>query len=298
MRRIVFASMILLPLGVRGQASAIPGRDLLAFPISLTAEAPALGIQSGIGLWNPATALLGDSARWRISAASMSAPADISLSAQVAAVAGKWRRTTFGLSVTYAQVGNLLRTDTDPQSVGGEIPYSTMVISLLAARRIAPHIIGGLAIRSRNGRIDNISRTGVSVDAGIVAEHLTPIDVRVGLSTFLMHTGSTDRERTSFLAAVEARMAGSDSLHTVRAGYSMQNTQSLSTEQYLFASARWNIWEIRGGPVQTNIYGNSNRRVRFGIAVHYEGYAVGVAREESANGLAPTYQFSLRTLLR
>jgi hypothetical protein len=298
MRRIVFASMVFLPLAAQSQAAEIPGRDLLAFPIALTAEAPALGVQTGTGLWNPATAWLGDSASWRISAASMSAPADISLSAQVGAIAGKWRHTTFGLTVLYAEVANLLHTDSDPQSVGNEIPYYTMVISALAARRISPHLIVGVAIRSRSGQSDNVSRTGLSADVGLVGEHLTPLDARVGLSTFLLHAGPAGSERTSFMAAVDARVFGDDSLRTIRAGYSLQNTQSLSTEQYLYGSARWKTWEVRGGPVQTEIYGTTNWRMRFGIAVHYEGYAVGVAREESANGLAPTYQFTLRTVLK
>jgi hypothetical protein len=87
-------------------------------------------------------------------------------------------------------------------------------------------------------------------------------------------------------------------VHGVRVGYSLQVAQSLFTEHYLFASARWGDWEVRGGPVQTDIYGGANIRVRLGIVLHYAGYNIGVAREDGVNGLAPTYQFSLSSLLK
>jgi hypothetical protein len=50
--------------------------------------------------------------------------------------------------------------------------------------------------------------------------------------------------------------------------------------------------------VQTDIYGGANFRVRLGIVLRYAGYCIGVAREDGVNGLAPTYQFSLSSLLK
>ena len=83
----------------------------------------------------------------------------------------------------------------------------------------------------------------------------------------------------------------------MRAGYALESAAGLSTEHYLFAVARWDRWEARGGPVRTEIFGSSNVRIRLGLALHHRGYAFGVAREESAGGLAPTYQFSLSSVL-
>src|ERR1035437_3617345 len=131
MRRIVFTVLTLSPLAAWGQSGEIPGRDLLTFPVGLTAEAPALGTTAGTGLWNPATALL-----------------------------------------------------PEPQSIGNPVPYGTTVISLAAAS-----------------------------------------------------------ERASWLFG-------------------------------------------------------ANFRVRLGIVPHYAGYNIGVAREDGVNGLAPTYQFSLSSLLK
>ena len=298
MRRIAFTVLVLGPLTAWGQSSEIPGRDLLTFPIGLTAEAPALGTTSGTGLWNPATALLPDGSRWRLSAAAMNAPSDIEVAAQLFAIAGEWRGTTLGFSVTRASVSDILRTDTDPQSIGDPVPYSTTVISLLAARRLTPHLSVGVAIRQRSGSLDDVTRSGVSADVGVIAEHLTRFDVRVGASTFLLSPGAAAEERASWLFATDAHVAGPDSVHAVRVGYSLQVAQSLFTEHYLFASARWGDWEVRGGPVETTIFGGSDIRMRLGIVLHYAGYTVGVARDDGVNGLAPTYQFSLSSLLK
>lgn len=298
MRHIAFTVLTLSPLAAWGQSAEIPGRDLFTFPIGLVAEAGALGTTGGSGLWNPATALLPDGFRWRLSAAAMNAPSDIAVSAQLFSVDGKWNGTTLGLSVARAGVADVVRTDTDPQSIGNPVPYGTTIVSAVAARRIAPKLILGVAVRERSGTLDDVSRSGVSVDVGAVAEHLTRFDVRLGVSSFLLSPGAAAAERASWLFGADGRLVGADSVHAVRVGYALQVAQSLFTEHYFFASARWVDWEVRGGPVQTDIFGGANFRMRLGIVLHYAGYNVGVAREDGVNGLAPTYQFSLSSLLK
>src|SRR5665213_2308315 len=171
MRHIAFTVLTLGPLAAWGQSGEIPGRDLLTFPIGLTAEAPALGNTAGTGLWNPATALLPEGYHWRITAAAMNAPSEIAVAAQLFSIAAEWKNTTFGLSVARASVSDILRTDTDPQSIGNPVPYSTTVISLLAVRRITPHLSVGAALRERTGALDDVTRSGTSVDVGAVADH-------------------------------------------------------------------------------------------------------------------------------
>src|SRR5471032_1111294 len=123
MRRIAFTVLAIGPFAAWGKSGEIPGRDLLTFPIGLSAEAPALGNTAGTGLWNPATALIPDGYHWRLSVAAMNAPADIAVAAQLFSVAGEWKNTTIGLSVARASVSDILRTDTDPQSIGNPVPY-------------------------------------------------------------------------------------------------------------------------------------------------------------------------------
>jgi hypothetical protein len=298
MRCIAFAAALVLPAIANGQSREIPGRDLLTFPLGLTAEAGPLATQSGSGFWNPATALISPGNQWRLGAAAMNTADDIGVSAQIGFVAGSWLGTTIGLTVARADVADLLRTDADPSSIANEIPYSTLVVSGIVARRLAAHVVGGLAIRIRNGQLDEINRTSASLDLGILADHLTGQDVRVGASTFLLSPIGGDRERASLLLGADARVLGADSARAVRAGYALTATPGLSSEHYVFAAARWGRFEVRGGPVRTEIYGSFNTRLRLGVAVRHGGYVLAVSREDSANGLAPTYHFSLTSVIK
>lgn len=295
----MLATLVAHPMAARAQANAIPGRDLLSFPLARTAEPAALATLAGTGLWNPASALVPDSSRWRLVAAAMNAPADVAVSAEVLTVAfGGWRHTTFAFTLVTSSVGGIARTESDPQSVGPDVTYSTTVYSLIAAQQVTRHIAVGIALRDRYGRLDALHRHGLSLDIGAVADHLSPLDLRLGASTFLLHPGGRGAERASLLAAADLRVLGSDSTRTVRAGYGIEQTDGLSTEHFLYASGRWSAWELRGGPVRTTTFGETNVRLRVGIGVRHAGYSVGVAREEGVNGLAPTYQFSLSSLIR
>ena len=298
MWRIAFGVYIAAALSAAAQVGAIPGRDLLAFPLGLTAEAAALGTQAGNGLWNPATVVLDNDARWRLSAAAMTSPTAISVSAQVGSVAGTLKSTTLAFTFARAAVDGLLRTDSDPQAIGNDITYSTIVLSLIAARRLSRNLAAGIALRNRSGRLDDISRTGIAIDAGVLAEHLTRLDVRAGASSFLFSPWAGNRERTSWLLAGDARLLGEDSTRTIRGGYALQVVQALSIEHFAFVSARWGPWEARGGPVRTETYGATNWRGRLGIAVRRAGYDIGISREESASGLPATYHFALSSVIR
>lgn len=296
MWRKAFALVISLPLCAESQSSAVPGRDLLTFPIGLVAEAPATGGLSGTGLWNPAATELSDGNQWRLSAGSMNAPTDVAVTAQFASLSHLWLGTTYTTSMARANVGRLLRTDTDPQSIGDEIQYQTLVLSVGASRRIFPRIVAGIALRSRNGRLDNVSRTSTSVDVGVVADHLTALDLRVGASSFLFSPSSGRRETASLLLGADVRVLGRDTSRTVRAGYSFQRANGLYSEHFVYGSARWAMLEVRAGTVETAIYGQTNLRMRVGFAFRHAGYAVGVAREEAPNGFAPSYQFTLTSV--
>jgi hypothetical protein len=297
MRHIAFAALAICASGAAAQARQIPGRDLLSFPIGLAAEAAPLSDQAGAGLWNPATALLPGGARWRVSAIAMNSSADdIGVSAQGLAIGHAVNGTSIGITVARVQVANLTRTDADPLSIGSELSYSTLVVSALAARRFTSHVTAGVALRRREGRLDNVTSAGITGDVGVLVEHLGFRDARIGASTFLFSPGAGSRERTSYLVGGDVRVVGPDSGHAVRVGYALEAAAGLSSEHYLFAAARWDRWEARGGPVRTEVFGGSNVRVRLGLALHHHGYAFGVAREESAGGLAPTYQFSLTSV--
>ena len=287
----------LLPSAGLGQSGTVPGRDLLAYPIGLAAEAAALPGILGAGLFNPATATLSAADGWRLAAAAMSSPSDVGASANGFAVGRAWRGTTFTVSVLRAAVGGLVRTDADPLTVGNDVTYATSVASIAVSRRCSPHIVWGVALRRRDGQLDTDRGSGLSADAGIVADHLTRFDVRIGASTFLLTPFRRGEEPPTVVVGGDARVAGRDSLRSVRAGLSLATTSGRTSEQFVFVGARYHAWELRGGAARTDAYGASNLRGRMAVAVHYGRYVVGVAREGSPGDLGASYQFVLSSRL-
>lgn len=298
MRRLAVLSASLALVARPLAAQLVPGRDLLAFPLGLTAEAPALGTTAGFGVWNAATVAIPAGSRLRMAVGTMSAPVDVAVSAQLATVAARLRNgTTVGLSVVSAAVADLIRTESDPQSIGDEIPYSTTLLSALAARELGAVTVGA-ALRLRSGHLDNERRRAVSIDVGATSRGIGRQDVRLAASTFLASPAGRRHERMALLAAADVRLAGIDSMRTSRGGVSVIVADGLSREEYGFVGARWGRLEGRVGGARTQAYGRTNWRGRLGVAFHHRGYAIGVAREESAGNVSATYQFSLSSVLR
>ena len=291
--------MILLGLTPTAMAAQlVPGRDLLAFPLGLAAEAPALGTISGFGLWNPASILLPSGTRLRLAVGTMSAPVDVAVTAQIATVAARWRDgTTFAVGVAHASVADLLRTDSDPQSIGDEILYTTTLLSLMGARAVGPVTVG-TALRVCSGTLNDVSRRAVSLDVGVITQGLGPRDVRLAASTFLASPLSREHEKAELLLAAEGRLSGKDSLRTSRVGLSYTAADGMPREAFGYLAARWQRLEGRIGAARTEAYRRTNWRGRLGIAFHHRGYAIGVAREESAGNLSATYQFTLSSVVK
>lgn len=279
-------------------AQQVPGRDLLAFPLGLTAEAPALGTSAGFGFWNPASVAIPEGSRRRLSVGTMSAAVDVAVRAQLMTVATRLRDgTTVGLNLVNASVQDLIRTESDPQSIGDEIPYSTTLLSAVAARVVGPLTLGA-AVRVRSGHMDDIQRRAVSVDVGAISSGLGRHDVRLATATFLASPAGRGRERMALLAAADMRLVGADTMRSSRGGVSLMAADGLSREAYGFVGARWDRLEGRVGAARTEAFGRSDWRARLGIAFHHRGYAIGVAREEGVGNLSATYQFSLSSVLR
>jgi hypothetical protein len=302
MRRLIFGYVLCagaaLPGGVGLGAQGVPGRDLFDLPLSTVAEAPVLATLAGDGFWNPATILLGGPSRFRFTGSSLEGPADQGLSAQLVAAAyrlGAW--TTVGLSISRASVSDLIRTEDDPQSVGSQIPYSSVLVSATAARRTHPYLTVGVAARYRYGEIDTDHGGGVGFDGGLLADHLPWRDVRFAASTFLWRPADVENERTRFSVGADARGFGTDSLREARVGYALAYTEPTAREHYLFVGGRYRGLEGRAGMLQLRAYGNADWRFRLGLGLHHARYFVGIGREESGVGLRATYAFTLRTTI-
>ena len=275
-------------------AQRVPGRDLYQFPLGALAEPASLASSAGGGFWNPATLALPDSLRVLLSATALNSPIEQAVSAQLGTVSYRFRRgLTAGLQLSQAAVGDLLRTDTDPQSIGGEIPYrSTIVSAVVAARRRGGSV--GVALRSRSASVDESNGRATSLDVGGTIERPFGLPVRAAASTFLQSLDGKG-DRVSVLGAAEALLPGRADL---RLGVAAQRDRGSGSETFLYGSGRAGILELRGGFARQSGFGSSTTRLRLGLGLRYARYLVGVAREEGTAGLGSTYQFMLTTVFR
>jgi hypothetical protein len=298
MCRMTFAAAAALSASVLSRplaAQQVPGRDLYQFPLGALAEPASLASAAGGGFWNPATLALSDSTRVLLSATALSSPIEQAVSAQLGTVAYRIRRgVTVGVQLSQASVGDLLRTDTDPQSIGDEIPYrSTIVSALIATRRSGGSL--GLALRRRSASVDELSGNATSLDVGGTIERPFGLPVRVGASTFLQSIDGK-RDRISVLGAAEGLIPVPRA--DVRIGVAVQRDRGSGSETFVYGSGRTGILELRGGLARQSTFGSSTTRMRLGLGLRYARYLVGVAREEGTAGLGSTYQFMLTTVFR
>ena len=299
MRCLSFAACAALLLPSPCDAQRVPGRDLLQYPIGTLAEAPALALETGDGFQNPAALRLPDGTRVRGTVVALNTGTDRGVSAQLAAVSvGLPQRLTVGFSVARAAINGIGQTTSDPQPIGRDIPYNTLVLSLTGARRSLEHVTSGVAVRYRSGEVDGMRRSTFGLDGGVIADRLLGYDARVGVSSFMWGPGAGDSKDASFSAAFDARVFGPDSTRQARVGYSYTFDDAAPTGHYIFTSGRYSRWIARAGVVRTSAFGNSDTVIRLALGLRYARYTVGLSREESAGGFDPTYQFVLSGIFR
>jgi hypothetical protein len=275
----------------------VPARDLWEFPLGAVGEPAALATEAGVGLWNPATVALGPGTRWQTGVASLSTGAEQSVEGQLLGVS--WRRPsgwTVGVSVARAAVGGLVRTDTDPQSLGG-LAYESMLASLTMARAVQPWLQVGIAARYRYGRAEQLTRSAVAADLGVIARASHVRDARLAVGTFLWRPGRESEDRPVVTLAVDARLLGSSEVAELRAGVAGQHAtrgqQARTTgEVGPFTSARFGPVEARLALPRVTGADQRLTRVRFSLGLHLSRFNVGIAREDANVGLGPLYQFT------
>jgi hypothetical protein len=298
MRRMLICGLAAFGWASELRAQPVPARDLWEFPLGAIFEPPALASEPGAGLWNPATVAVPQGERFRIGVASLAAGNAQGVDGQL--LAGAWRRpsgSTLGFSVARAAINGLVRTESDPQSVGN-IAYNTTLVSLSAARSLTPHLTAGLAVRWRNGQADQDSRDAVAADLGAVLHDLPWRNARVALSSFLWRPGREIEDRPAVLMAADIRVAGASEIRQARLGYSESAVNRGARERGPFLSGRFDRVEARAGYLRASAGAGSVSRIRTGLALYYARFVVGIAREEGISGLGPVYQFTLSSLIK
>jgi hypothetical protein len=302
MPRLYFAAIVVLltPLWPRrSEAQRVPARDLLSYPLGTLAEAPALATETGDGFQNPASIRLARGTRVRGTVVALNTGTDRGVSAQLASVAVALpQQITVAFSAARATIDDIGHTVDDPEPIGRDIPYSTLVLSLSGARQSIEHVTSGIAVRYRTGEVAGFRQSTFGLDGGLLVDRIFGYDARLGVSSFMWGPGADDSKDASFSAAADARAFGPDSTRQARLGYSFTFDDRASAGHYVFASGRYSRWIGRVGIAHHDIYGTPDTSLRLALGVRYARYAVGLSREESAEGFEPTYQFVLSGTFR
>ncbi|MGV3709966.1 MAG: hypothetical protein ACO1Q7_14115 [Gemmatimonas sp.] len=279
-------------------AQPVPARDLWQFPLGAVLEPAALAAEAGSGIWNPASVAMPSDSRFRIGVAWLPAASNQGVDGQLAGFA--YRRpsgTTIGFSVARSAVSGLVQTDNDPTPIG-TIDYNSTIVSATVARRVIPHLTVGVAARYRDGRTEDIERSAIGGDLGVVLDSLTSHDIRIAASSFLWRPGQERDDRPVFLSAIDARLLTRPTAPDIRLGYMRNASSGGGREHGPFVSARTGPLELHGALLITNAYGERDTRLRSGLRLRFARYAVGIAREEGVGGLDPLYQFTLSSLVK
>jgi hypothetical protein len=296
MSRFIFATLGSLVLTAAAAAQQVPGRDLFEFPLGLLAEAPALSMQMPGGLWNPAAASLLPPRRAAFGFAALTSPQEQGVRLDMVGGALNVKPgITATLSLVDASVSDILRTETDPQSIGGEIPYGTTLISGgLAATR--GNVSVGAALRYRWGTADSDHGGAAAIDGGAIVDGIGRVPVRIAVSTFLFTPNR--RDQASYLAAADVPVVVRDSIFSLRTGFSVARNEGRGREDYLFGTSRYRMLDLSAGLLRTFAFGNVSRSWRLGCGLHYAGYTLAIGREDGAAGLGASYQFLFTRVMK
>jgi len=288
MSRFIFAALGVL--WVRGAAAQqVPARDLLDFPLGLSAEAAGLSSRMPAALWNPAATALPRDFRGEFGFAGLATPQDQGVQLEMIGGSYRIRRITTALSYVQAGVNDIIRTESDPMSRPGEISYGTTMISAGAAGTWGDVSLGAAA-RYRRGTLDAGNNTALSIDGGLIVNRIAGTPVRASVSTFLFSPWHNS-EATTYLFAADAPVIRRDSTLQLLAGYSWAQTESRGHDQYISANVTYTRFEAGLGILQSTYFGETARRVRLGLGLHYADYKLSLAREEGAGGFGASYQF-------
>jgi hypothetical protein len=298
MSRTIFAAFAVALLARAGLAQGLPGRDLLEFPVGALAEPRGMAGSLAASLWNPARVVRPGATRVEAALAALTTPIEQGVDARTIAVSGALNdRFTLGLSFVTFDVSDIVRTSTDPQSIGGDVPYRTTILSAMAGTTVYGVDIGA-ALRRRAAAVDTEQGSHWATDVGISIPALGPLPVHVAASTFMATPGDGGREPTTTLVSARVPLWRRDSTVTTSAGAGWARTSGRADERQLFAATSYRTADATLAVVQTTQFGATRTAMRLGLGLQYARYRIGVAREDGGAGIGASYQFLLSSAFK
>ena len=300
-RASLLAALALVVGGLAGPArlaaQAGVASDLWRLAAGTLVVPPALAEDGSAALWTPATLLPGPGTGLRVAIEAVHSPSEIGINGGVASLA--LRAAGFGtINVVYGRMGvdGLVRTETSPEGIGGDIAVYNEVLSLGFARAIAPHLVAGIAARALSGRLDIVQASQVGLDLGL--RYSGPSRLSLGLATRFFDPALRASEgAASYSAAIGYRTAEGQAWGTtadIRFWYGVGWAHGEGMQHLLTAGLNLGgIAEVDVGAAREETAGIEVWRSRLGISLSVGDYRVYLGRDGGVNGFGATYRFGL-----
>ncbi|HXY70107.1 MAG TPA: hypothetical protein VEH62_11700 [Gemmatimonadales bacterium] len=290
--------------GVLGSAREAAGQAAVASDLwqvagaTLVIPAP-LADDGSAALWTPAVALDRTAPALRLGVEAIHAPSDVGVSGGIATLG--IRLGSIGtLNGVYGRLGvdGLVRTETSPEGIGGDVPVYAEVISLGFARTVVPGLVAGAAVRSVAGQLDIISHSQLGVDLGL--RYASPERFTVAFATrFFDPTFRQAAQAATYSAAASYRtpptpMLGTTGAVTLRYGATWSHGEGM---QHLLSAglALASALDLDVGEAREITAGVAVWRNRLGLGLTVGRYRVYLARDGGVNDFGATYRFGLTT---
>ncbi len=293
-----------LVLGRPGGALAQPGvaSDLWRLAAGTLVVPAALADDGSAALWTPAVRLSAEGAGLRAAVEAIHSPSEIGINGGVATLA--FRAGALGtVNVVYGRMGvdGLVRTETSPEAIGGDIAVYNEVLSVGLARLVAPGLVAGIAARSLSGRLDIISASQLGLDLGL--RYSGPSRFSFGLATrFFDPLLHASEGAASYSAAVSYRTAEGQAWGTtadLRFWYGAGWAHGEGMQHQLTVGlAIGGVAELDIGAAREETAGIQVWRSRLGVSMDVGRYRVYLGRDGGVNGFGATYRFGLTATVR
>ena len=258
---------------------------------------PALADGGSAALWTPAVRLSPSGAGMLVAIEAIHSPSEIGINGGVASVA--LRAGTLGtVNLVYGRMGvdGLVRTETSPEAIGGDIAVYNEVLSVGLARSIGSGFTAGIAARSLSGRLDIVSASQVGLDLGL--RYADSSRFSFGIATrFFDPALRASESAASYSAAVSYRTEEGQAWGTtadLRFWYGVGWAHGEGMQHLLTAGLDLGgVAQLDFGAAREETAGFEVWRSRLGVSLEVGSYRVYLGRDGGVNGFGATYRFGL-----
>ena len=292
---LLFAASLLCQEDLLAQAPI--ATDLWRLAAGTLVVPPALAEDGSAALWTPAVILPPSSSGMRIGIEAVHSPSEIGVNGGVATIG--FRAGRLGtINLVYGRMGvdGLVRTETSPEAIGGDIAVFNEVLSVGLARTIGAGFTAGIAARALSGRLDIINASQVGLDLGL--RYADASRFSFGVSTRFFDPALRAAESgASYSAAVSYRTAESQAWGTtadLRFWYGAGWAHGEGMQHLLAVGlALGGVAELDLGAAREETAGIELWRSRLGISLDVGRFRVCLGRDGGVNGFGATYRFGL-----